>query len=124
MQAGYCILGCTYGAKQSMLVTYVPRAERAGARIYADARAERSEAEHASWRARDRAVVRAPQSVQARPDSVAYGGDGARNGALGVRRGSERAAAAVELFGLGLAVEAVGRYRAGDRALRRDHVSS
>ncbi len=45
VQAGYCILGCSYGAKQSMLETYVPRAERAGARIYADARAERIEAE-------------------------------------------------------------------------------
>jgi choline dehydrogenase-like flavoprotein len=41
IQAGYCILGCTYDAKQSMLVTYVPRGDEAGARIYADARAER-----------------------------------------------------------------------------------
>ena len=45
VQAGYCILGCSYDAKQSMLVTYVPRADAAGARIYADARAERIEAE-------------------------------------------------------------------------------
>jgi choline dehydrogenase-like flavoprotein len=45
VKAGYCILGCSYGAKQSMLVTYVPRADRAGARIYANARAERIEAE-------------------------------------------------------------------------------
>jgi choline dehydrogenase-like flavoprotein len=43
--AGYCILGCSYDAKQSMLVTYVPRAEAAGARLLADARAERVEAE-------------------------------------------------------------------------------
>ncbi len=43
VQSGYCILGCSYDAKQSMLVTYVPRADRAGARIYADARAERIE---------------------------------------------------------------------------------
>jgi choline dehydrogenase-like flavoprotein len=43
--AGYCILGCSYDAKQSMLVTYVPRAEAAGARLLADARAERIEAE-------------------------------------------------------------------------------
>jgi choline dehydrogenase-like flavoprotein len=41
VQSGYCILGCSYDAKQSMLVTYVPRAERAGARVYANARAER-----------------------------------------------------------------------------------
>jgi choline dehydrogenase-like flavoprotein len=44
VRAGYCILGCSYGAKQSMLVTYVPRADAAGARIYAGAQAERIEA--------------------------------------------------------------------------------
>ncbi len=44
--AGYCILGCAYDAKQSMLVTYVPRADQAGARIFANARAERIEAEN------------------------------------------------------------------------------
>ncbi len=43
--SGYCILGCSYDAKQSMLVTYVPDADRAGARIYANARAERIELE-------------------------------------------------------------------------------
>ncbi len=41
--SGYCILGCSYDAKQSMLITYVPRASAAGARIYANARAERIE---------------------------------------------------------------------------------
>jgi choline dehydrogenase-like flavoprotein len=45
VQSGYCLLGCSYDAKQSMLVTYVPRADRAGARILADARVERIEAE-------------------------------------------------------------------------------
>jgi choline dehydrogenase-like flavoprotein len=43
--AGYCILGCSYDAKQSMLVTYVPRLEQAGARLLARARAERIEVE-------------------------------------------------------------------------------
>jgi choline dehydrogenase-like flavoprotein len=43
VQSGYCILGCSYDAKQSMLVTYVPRADRAGARIWADARADHIE---------------------------------------------------------------------------------
>jgi choline dehydrogenase-like flavoprotein len=42
--AGYCILGCSYDAKQSMLVTYVPEAEKLGARLFARARAERIEA--------------------------------------------------------------------------------
>lgn len=43
VRSGYCILGCAYDAKRSMLVTYVPRADSAGARIYADARAEQIE---------------------------------------------------------------------------------
>jgi choline dehydrogenase-like flavoprotein len=41
VQSGYCLLGCSYDAKQSMLVTYVPRAAGAGARIYSSARADR-----------------------------------------------------------------------------------
>jgi len=45
VKSGYCILGCSYDAKQSMLVTYVPRADAAGARIYANARADRIERE-------------------------------------------------------------------------------
>ena len=36
-----CALGCPTGAKQSMLVTYVPRALRAGARLVTDARVDR-----------------------------------------------------------------------------------
>lgn len=38
---GRCTLGCPIDAKQSMLVSYVPRAERAGARVLANARVER-----------------------------------------------------------------------------------
>jgi choline dehydrogenase-like flavoprotein len=38
---GLCNLGCPSGAKQSTLLTYVPRAERAGARVLGDTRAER-----------------------------------------------------------------------------------
>jgi len=63
VQAGYCILGCSYDAKQSMLVTYVPRAERAGAHIYADAQVERIEIE--AGRAR-RVHVRAAGGGRAR----------------------------------------------------------
>ncbi|MCA9770962.1 MAG: GMC family oxidoreductase N-terminal domain-containing protein, partial [Myxococcales bacterium] len=37
---GYCEEGCSYNRKQSMLVSYVPRATRAGAVLYSDARAE------------------------------------------------------------------------------------
>jgi choline dehydrogenase-like flavoprotein len=35
-QSGFCLLGCPFDAKQSMLITYVPAADRAGARLYAD----------------------------------------------------------------------------------------
>jgi choline dehydrogenase-like flavoprotein len=36
---GYCILGCAYNRKQSALVTWLPRALAAGARVVADATA-------------------------------------------------------------------------------------
>lgn len=39
--AALCLQGCPHGAKQSMDVSYLPRAERAGARIVADRRVER-----------------------------------------------------------------------------------
>ena len=35
-KSGFCLLGCPFDAKQSMLITYIPAADRAGARIYAD----------------------------------------------------------------------------------------
>ena len=38
---GLCNLGCPIGAKQSALVSWVPRAERAGARVLSSVRAER-----------------------------------------------------------------------------------
>ena len=44
VRSGFCILGCAYDAKQSMLVTYIPRAERAGARIWSDCRVDRIDA--------------------------------------------------------------------------------
>jgi choline dehydrogenase-like flavoprotein len=43
VRSGFCLLGCAYDAKQSMLVTYIPRADRAGARIVSDCRADRIE---------------------------------------------------------------------------------
>lgn len=36
VQVGFCLLGCPFDAKQSMLVTYIPAADAAGARIQAD----------------------------------------------------------------------------------------
>ncbi|GIW42227.1 MAG: oxidoreductase [Candidatus Binatia bacterium] len=43
--SGFCILGCPFDAKQSMLVTYVPAADRAGVRIYPYFRVSRLVAE-------------------------------------------------------------------------------
>lgn len=43
VRAGFCGIGCRYGAKQSALVTYVPRALACGARLYSDVRADRVE---------------------------------------------------------------------------------
>ena len=42
---GYCTLACAYDAKQSALVTWVPRATEAGARFYANCRVTRIRAE-------------------------------------------------------------------------------
>ncbi len=39
--ANLCIFGCPTGAKQSTLVTYIPRALDRGARLYADCKAEK-----------------------------------------------------------------------------------
>ncbi|MEZ4221027.1 MAG: GMC family oxidoreductase [Polyangiaceae bacterium] len=36
LASGFCMQGCAYDAKQSQLVTHVPRALMAGARLYAD----------------------------------------------------------------------------------------
>lgn len=43
IRAGSCGLGCRYGAKQSTLVTYIPRALARGARVYSDVRVDRLE---------------------------------------------------------------------------------
>jgi choline dehydrogenase-like flavoprotein len=40
-KSGHCMQGCAYDAKQSQLVTHVPRAVELGARLYADVRAAR-----------------------------------------------------------------------------------
>lgn len=43
VRCGYCGVGCRHNAKQSTLLTYVPRALAAGATLYADAAAQRIE---------------------------------------------------------------------------------
>lgn len=41
--SGFCILGCPFDAKQSMELTYIPAAVRAGARIYANCQVDHLE---------------------------------------------------------------------------------
>jgi choline dehydrogenase-like flavoprotein len=43
VKAGACGLGCPYGAKRSVDVTYIPDAVKSGATLYADCRAEKIE---------------------------------------------------------------------------------
>ena len=45
LSSGFCILGCAYDRKQSMLVTYVPRGLHFGARLLPNAEAETFERE-------------------------------------------------------------------------------
>lgn len=82
--SGYCHQGCAYDAKQSQIVTYLPRALRAGARLYADCRAALLKWEGARVRSvtaqvLDRATGRATGqtlTVEARAVVVAAGGYG------------------------------------------------
>lgn len=43
--SGYCLAGCRYDRKQSMLVTYIPWAIEKGAKVYADTDVERIESD-------------------------------------------------------------------------------
>jgi choline dehydrogenase-like flavoprotein len=43
VRSGFCGLGCAYDAKKSVLITYIPDAERHGAVFYTNARADRIE---------------------------------------------------------------------------------
>ncbi len=43
--SGFCLLGCPFDAKQSMLITYIPAASAAGARIYANCPVQKIHAE-------------------------------------------------------------------------------
>jgi choline dehydrogenase-like flavoprotein len=56
--SGFCLLGCPFDAKQSMLITYIPAADKAGARIFADCRVDRIIADSDRIRAIEGAVMR------------------------------------------------------------------
>jgi choline dehydrogenase-like flavoprotein len=57
VRSGYCMHGCAYDAKQSQLVTYIPRMLSAGGRLYADCRAERLVLEGSRVKALESAVL-------------------------------------------------------------------
>lgn len=59
--SGFCLLGCPFDAKQSMLITYVPAALAAGARLYTDCRVESITASAGRVRSVEAAVVDARQ---------------------------------------------------------------
>jgi choline dehydrogenase-like flavoprotein len=55
--SGFCLLGCPFDAKQSMLITYVPAASAAGARIYANCPVQKIHAHAGRVRAVEAHVV-------------------------------------------------------------------
>ena len=55
--SGFCLLGCPFDAKQSMLITYVPAASAAGARIYANCPVRKIHAERGRVRSVEATVV-------------------------------------------------------------------
>jgi choline dehydrogenase-like flavoprotein len=55
--SGFCLLGCPFDAKQSMLITYVPAADAAGARIYANCPVQKIHTDGGRVRAVEATVV-------------------------------------------------------------------
>jgi choline dehydrogenase-like flavoprotein len=81
--SGHCLQGCSYDAKQSQLVTNIPRALSRGATLYADCRAERVLVENgkatgvaASVMDRATGKPKATLTVQAKVVVLAAGGVG------------------------------------------------
>lgn len=68
---GLCNLGCPTGAKQSALVTWLPRAERAGARVLASVRAERVRVEAGAVRGVEASRVDPAGAAPPRPLEIA-----------------------------------------------------
>jgi choline dehydrogenase-like flavoprotein len=69
--SGVCAFGCPTSAKQHTGITYVPRAERAGARIVTGARVERVLVEHGATRVLDNGAIRSPaRSRRAAPPAA------------------------------------------------------
>ncbi|MCA9773058.1 MAG: GMC family oxidoreductase N-terminal domain-containing protein, partial [Myxococcales bacterium] len=63
--SGYCLIGCAYDAKKGAHLTYLPRAVAQGARLQADARAERVVARSGGgWRVEGAIVERATRRAR------------------------------------------------------------
>ncbi len=74
---GFCILGCSYDKKQSMLLTYVPLAYRYGTKIFADCVAEKIEIKNGrvmGVRVRFHKGGRSAHSIYIEADSVVVSG--------------------------------------------------
>ncbi|MGH0034711.1 MAG: GMC family oxidoreductase N-terminal domain-containing protein [Myxococcota bacterium] len=99
---GQCNFGCPANAKQSTLVTYVPRARRAGARLLSNARAERIEIAGGAVRAvevvRLDPVTRQPQGrLRIESERVCVAGGVLASGALLQESGVAGAGPGVQL---------------------------
>lgn len=93
--ANNCILGCPTGAKQSTLVSYMPRAMRAGARALTDLRVtelliERGRCVGVAGRVVDRRTMRPGARVQVRAGAVVVAGGAVQTPTLLLRYGLGR----------------------------------
>jgi len=90
--SGFCLLGCAYDRKRSVLVTYVPLACEMGARLFSDATVDRiivsgGKVRGASATVRDRETGRPKAKIQVRAKVVAVAAGAVQTPALLQRSG-------------------------------------
>jgi choline dehydrogenase-like flavoprotein len=81
--SGHCLQGCSYDAKQSQLVTNIPRALQRGAKLYADCRAQRLIVEHGRAVGVEARVAGHALTIRARAVVLSAGGVGTPRFLLG-----------------------------------------
>lgn len=103
--SGHCMQGCSYDAKQSQLVTNIPRALSRGARLYADCRARRVLTENGQATGVEATIVdhvtgqpRARLTVQARAVVLSAGGVGSPRFLLGAGQANSSGQVGKNLF--------------------------
>ncbi|MFQ5457709.1 MAG: GMC family oxidoreductase N-terminal domain-containing protein [Myxococcota bacterium] len=95
VSSGYCMQGCTYNAKQSMLITYVPAAIAGGARVFADCEVmgivtENGRATGVEARVIDRATLRpSGVAIRVRAKAVVLAAGGYGSAVVLLRSGIE-----------------------------------